>query len=114
MSGVRIRRAELGDLDFLVELTTHEDIDPYLMALRPRDPDGVRAEIERSQREPKEFGRFVIEVQEDGGWKRAGMLGFELANRRSRIDPKKVRQLVCQGVFPPQRRNDGAPDTIPH
>jgi RimJ/RimL family protein N-acetyltransferase len=45
----------------------------------------VVAEIERSQSEPDEFGRFVVEVERDGEWQRAGSLGFEVANRRSRI-----------------------------
>ena len=83
--GVRIRRAEPGDLDFLVELVTHEEVEPYLAAVRPRDRDGLLDEIERSQREPDEFGRFVVELEEDGEWRRAGTMGFELANRRSRI-----------------------------
>jgi RimJ/RimL family protein N-acetyltransferase len=78
---VSIRRAELADLDFLVELITHDDVEPFLAAVRTRDPEGVRAEIERSLAEPQEFGRFVIEV--DG--ERAGALGFQVANRRSRI-----------------------------
>jgi RimJ/RimL family protein N-acetyltransferase len=78
---VEIRRAELSDLDFLVELFSHEEIEPFLAAVRVRDRDGIRAEIERSLAEPQDFGRFVIEV--DG--ERAGAMGFELANRRSRI-----------------------------
>jgi RimJ/RimL family protein N-acetyltransferase len=78
---VGIRRAELGDLDFLVELMTHEEVEPFLAVIRPRDPEGVLAEIERSQAEPQEFGRFVIEV--DG--EPAGSMGFQVANRRSRI-----------------------------
>ena len=78
---VAIRRAEPGDLDFLVELMTHEEVEPFLAVIRPRDRDGVQAEIERSQAEPQEFGRFVIEV--DG--EPAGSMGFEVANRRSRI-----------------------------
>ena len=41
----------------------------------------MREEIERSLSEPEEFGRFVIEV--DGA--RAGVMGFQVANRRSRI-----------------------------
>src|SRR5262249_56055176 len=47
----------------------------------PRDREGLAEEIERSQAEPQEFGRFVIEV--DG--ERAGLMGFTVANRRSRI-----------------------------
>lgn len=78
---VAIRRAEPGDLDFLVELMTHEEVEPFLAVIRPRDREGVEAEIERSQAEPQEFGRFVIEV--DG--EPAGSMGFEVANRRSRI-----------------------------
>ena len=78
---VTLRRAEPGDVDFLLELMTHEDVDPYMAVVRPRDRDGVLAEIERSQAEPQEFGRFVIEL----GGRRAGSMGFELANRRSRI-----------------------------
>jgi RimJ/RimL family protein N-acetyltransferase len=78
---VTLRRAEPRVADFLVELLTHDDVDPFMATIRPRDRESVLAEIERSQTEPQEFGRFVIEV--DG--ERAGLMGFELANRRSRI-----------------------------
>ena len=85
LDGLRLRRAEADDLEFLVELMRHEEVEPFLAAIRPRDRDGLLAEIERSQREPTEFGRFVIEVAEDGAWRPAGVMGFEVANRRSRI-----------------------------
>jgi RimJ/RimL family protein N-acetyltransferase len=78
---VTLRRAEPGDVDFLEELMTDEDVEPYLAVVRPRDREGLLEEIERSQAEPEEFGRFVIEV--DG--ERAGLMGFQVANRRSRI-----------------------------
>jgi RimJ/RimL family protein N-acetyltransferase len=78
---VAIRRSRADDVDFLVELTTHEDVDPYLSARRATTPDEILEEIERSEREPAAFGRFVIEV--DG--ERAGVMGFALANERSRI-----------------------------
>ena len=78
---VTLRRAEPGDVDFLEELMTDEDVEPYLSVTRPRDREGLLEEIERSQAEPEEFGRFVIEV--DG--ERAGLMGFQVANRRSRI-----------------------------
>jgi RimJ/RimL family protein N-acetyltransferase len=78
---VALRRAELEDVDFLLDLLTHEDVDPYMAVIRPRDRESILAEIERSQAEPQEYGRFVIEV--DG--ERAGLMGFEVANRRSRI-----------------------------
>ena len=83
--GVRIRRAAGEDVDFLLELLTHGDVDPYLAGGRARDRDGVAAEVERSSSEPDEFGRFVVEVLDGGEWRRAGAMGFEVANRRSRI-----------------------------
>ena len=78
---VSIRRAEPGDVDFLLELMTDEDVEPYLAAIRPRDREGLLEEIERSQAEPQEFGRFVIEL--DG--EPAGLMGFQVANKRSKI-----------------------------
>jgi RimJ/RimL family protein N-acetyltransferase len=82
---LRLRRAEPGDLDFLLELMTHDEVEPFLAVIRPRDREGLGAEIERSLSEPQEFGRFVIEAEEHGEWQRAGQMGFEVANRRSRI-----------------------------
>ena len=81
----RLRRVEPDDLEFVLELMTHDDVEPFMAVIRPRDRESVAAEIERSQAEPQEFGRFVIEVEEDGEWRPAGLMGFEVANRRSRI-----------------------------
>jgi RimJ/RimL family protein N-acetyltransferase len=78
---VSIRRARADDTDFLVELFTHEDVEPFLAAVRPKDRESVRAQIERSESEPDAFGVFVVEV--DG--ERAGTMSFSQANRRSRI-----------------------------
>jgi RimJ/RimL family protein N-acetyltransferase len=78
---VTLRRAEPRDVDFLLELMTHEDVDPYMAVIRPRDRGGLLEEIERSQSEPGEYGRFVIAV--DG--EPAGLMGFQVANKRSRI-----------------------------
>ena len=78
---VSIRRARADDLDFLVELVTHADVEPYLAAIRAKGPDEIGAEIERSLADPEAFGVFVIEV--DGA--RAGTMRFERSNRRSRI-----------------------------
>jgi RimJ/RimL family protein N-acetyltransferase len=78
---VSIRRARPDDLDFLVELFTHEDVEPFLAAVRPKDRKSVLAEIERSEAEPEAFGAFVVEV----GGERAGTMHFERANRRSRV-----------------------------
>jgi len=76
-----LRRAEPGDLDFLLELMNQDDVVENLAVVRPRDREGLAEEIERSRAEPQEFGRFVIEV--DG--EPAGLMGFSVANRRSRI-----------------------------
>ena len=78
---VSIRRARADDVDFLVELVTHEDVEPFLAAVRPKTREDVLADVERSQAEPDAFGVFVVEV--DGA--RAGTMAFERANRRSRI-----------------------------
>jgi RimJ/RimL family protein N-acetyltransferase len=83
--GFRLRRATRDDADFLVELATHDDVDPFLAAVRPRDRDALLDEIERSLAEPEDSGRFVIEVEEDGNWRRAGVMGFDVFNRRSLI-----------------------------
>ena len=78
---VTLRRAEPRDVDFLLDLMGEEDVEQNLAVVRPRDRDGLLEEIERSQAQPEEFRRFVIEV--DG--QPAGLMGFQVANRRSRI-----------------------------
>ena len=83
--GLRVRRADEGDVDFLLELIRNEEVEPFLAAARPKDRENVVAEIERSRDEPQEYGCFVIEVREGRHWRRAGAMEFEVANRRSRI-----------------------------
>ena len=83
--GFRIRRATADDADFMLELGGHEDVEPFLRAVRATDRDDLLEEIERSRAAPQESGRFVIEVEADEGWRRAGVMGFDLANKRSRI-----------------------------
>jgi RimJ/RimL family protein N-acetyltransferase len=83
--GFRLRRATLDDIDFLAELAGHDDVEPFLSVRRARDADTVREEIERSLAQPEETGRFVIEVEENGEWRSAGSMGFDLANKRNRI-----------------------------
>ena len=82
---VRLRRAEPADLDFLVGLTLHEEVEPYMARRRARDRDSLLEEIERSLAEPQEHGRFVIEVERNGAWLPAGAMAFGVSNRRSRI-----------------------------
>ncbi|HEY6606622.1 MAG TPA: GNAT family protein [Gaiellaceae bacterium] len=99
---VSIRRAVPDDLDFLVELVSDEDVEPFLGGRAALDRESLRAEIERSGTEPQEFGRFVIEV--DG--ERAGAMGFEVANRRSRI--ANLERLAVHPAFRGRRVADEA------
>lgn len=78
---VAIRRAEPEDVDFLVELNEHPEVDPFLAARRPRTRDELLELVERSRREPEAFGRMIVEV--DG--QPAGVMGYERTNERSRI-----------------------------
>jgi RimJ/RimL family protein N-acetyltransferase len=78
---VTIRRARSDDADFLVDLVAHEDVEPFLAAVRAKGRDEVLEEISRSGADPEAFGVFVIEV--DG--ERAGTMRFERSNARSRI-----------------------------
>jgi RimJ/RimL family protein N-acetyltransferase len=82
---VRIRRAQPEDVDFIIEVLTSEEVEPFLSVIRTRDREGLLAEIERSCAEPQHYGRFLIEIREGDGWRRAGIMDFEVANRRSRI-----------------------------
>lgn len=97
---VSIRRALLDDVDFLVALTTHEDVDPFLAAGRERGHEAIAADVARSEREPGEFGVFVIEA--DG--RPAGTVQFQLVNRRSSI--AELSQLAVH----PDARGRGVAD----
>jgi RimJ/RimL family protein N-acetyltransferase len=103
---LRIRRAEPDDVDFLVELVTHDEVEPYLAGSRARGREELLEEIERSRSEPDEFGRFVIEVKDGGEWRRAGVMGFELSNRRSRI--AQLGGLAIHPDFRGRRLSDEA------
>ena len=97
-----MRRARLDDLDFLVELVNHEDVEPFLGGRAALDHDAIAAEIERSQDDPTSYGRFVIEVDDA----RAGVMGFEVENRRSRI--AHLERLAVHPNYRGQRVSDEA------
>ena len=78
---VAIRRAAADDVDWLVALLNGEETEPYLSGARAFDRDGIASEVERSEREPSRFGRFVVEV----GGERAGVMGFEERSEAHRI-----------------------------
>jgi RimJ/RimL family protein N-acetyltransferase len=99
---ISIRRARADDLDFLYELVNDEDVEPFLGGRAALDRDSLRREIERSESEPQEYGRFVIEV--DG--ERAGVMGFEVGNRGSRI--AHLERLAVHPAFRGRRIADEA------
>jgi RimJ/RimL family protein N-acetyltransferase len=99
---VTIRRAQADDVDFLVDLASHEDVEPFLGAVSAKDRDAVTAEVDRSLAEPHDFGRFVIVA----GGECAGAMGFELANRRSRI--AHLERLAVHPAFRGRRVADEA------
>lgn len=76
-----IRRAEARDVDFLVELLNHEEVEPFMSVARGSDAEAIREAVERSEREPEEFGLFVVEAN----GKPAGSMRFEVGNKRNRI-----------------------------
>jgi RimJ/RimL family protein N-acetyltransferase len=76
-----IRRAGTADLDFVVELLAHEEVEPFLSVHRGREREDVLERIEQSQREPASTGVFVIE--DDG--RPAGVMEFDTFSERSRI-----------------------------
>ena len=83
--GFGLRRAKPEDAEFLASLAMNEEVAPFLAAVSARDPDAFLEEIERSERSPRDFGRFVIDVETETGVWAAGSIAFEVANRRSRV-----------------------------
>jgi RimJ/RimL family protein N-acetyltransferase len=104
--GFRLRRAGPEDVDFFAELVAHDEVQPFLAAVGPKEPAELREEIEASLAAPGESGRFVIEVEDDGAWRRAGVMGFDLANRRSRI--ADLRGLAVHPDFRGRHLSDEA------
>jgi RimJ/RimL family protein N-acetyltransferase len=99
---VSIRRARPDDVEFLVGLVRHDEVQPFLAVVRPSDREGILAEIQCSEAQPEEHGVFVIEA--DGA--RAGTMSFERINRRSRI--AKVGGLAVHPDFRGRRLADEA------
>jgi len=79
--GFRVRRATAADVDFMVGLSVHDEVEPFMAAVSPRERDELQEEVRRSEEEPELHGRFVLEVEGEP----AGVLAFDVANRRSRI-----------------------------
>jgi RimJ/RimL family protein N-acetyltransferase len=99
---ISIRRARAEDLDFLLELVNHSEVAPFLGGRAARDREALAAELERTHADPTAYGRFVIEV--DG--RPAGVMGFEVENRRSRI--AHLERLAVHPDFRGRRVSDEA------
>ena len=99
---ISIRRADPGDVDFLVDLVADDDVRPFLGRRSAFGREEILEEVERSLAEPGAFGRFVIEA--DG--ERAGMMGFHLVNERSRI--AHLERLAVHPAFRGRRVADDA------
>jgi len=104
--GIRVRRATQVDVDFMLEVVTHEDVQPFLGARAAFDRDRLCEELERQDREPEAFGRFVIEVRADGEWRRAGTMGFERKSEHNRI--AHLERLAVHPDFRGRRLADDA------
>jgi RimJ/RimL family protein N-acetyltransferase len=104
--GIRLRRAARDDVAFLLEVLTDEDVQPFLGRGGRFDEGEMLADLERQERDPDAFGRFVIEVADEGGWRKAGTLGFERVNRRSRI--AQLERLAVHPAFRGRRLADDA------
>jgi len=78
---VVLRRATRDDAPFLLELIGGEETRPFLGGRAGDSLEAVLADVERSEREPEEFGWYVAEV--DG--ERAGCVTFRRVNERNAI-----------------------------
>jgi RimJ/RimL family protein N-acetyltransferase len=104
--GLRLRRANEEDVEFIVGLLNDEEVEPFLAASRARDRESVLEEIRESERSPDERGVFVIEVPDGDGWARAGTMEFTRSNRRSRI--AQLGGLAVHPDFRGRRLSDEA------
>jgi RimJ/RimL family protein N-acetyltransferase len=88
--GFELRRATLDDVSFMASLASHEDVEPFMAAVSAREEDELSREVELSTTEPDHHGRFIVEV--DG--EPAGVMAFEVSNRRSRIANLRALMLL--------------------
>ncbi|MHB8059436.1 MAG: GNAT family N-acetyltransferase [Gaiellaceae bacterium] len=82
---VRLRRAGLQDVEYLLALQIDPDVAPFLSAGRAASREELLEEVERSLVEPEAFGRLLVEAPFEREWRLVGAIGFERTNKRSRI-----------------------------
>jgi len=110
--GIRVRRATRDDLGFMLEVFAHDDVRPFLAAGGAFDREGLLGELEKQEREPSAFGRFLIEVREGDDWRRAGTMGFKRVNERSRI--AQLERLAVHAEFRGRHLADDAARLFQH
>ena len=104
--GLRLRRAGAEDVDFLLALGAHDDVEPFLRGQTAPTRAELEQELERQEAEPEAFGRLVVEVQDGDGWRRAGTMAFQRASLRSRI--ARLGRLAVDPSFRGRRLSDSA------
>jgi RimJ/RimL family protein N-acetyltransferase len=82
---LRLRRAAVHDVQYLIDLQAEPDISPFLSAGRAASAEEILAEVEQSLNDPVVSGHFLIEAPFEQEWRVAGAVAFECVNRRSRI-----------------------------
>jgi RimJ/RimL family protein N-acetyltransferase len=97
---VELRRANRSDAEFLLELVTGDDTEPFLGGPGGTSLEDVLADIDRTEREPEAFGWLVAEV--DG--ERAGCAAYTVASERMRI--VEGRRLAVHPRFRGRRLGD--------
>jgi putative acetyltransferase len=97
---VELRRATPSDAGFLLALLSDDEVRPYLGARTATTIDDVRADIERSQREPESFGWLVAEL--DG--EPAGCAAYTVVSEHNRI--VEGRRLAVHPRFRGRRLGD--------
>ena len=83
--GFRLRPPSEEDIGFLVTLAARPEVADYLSPVSPWTGEEIRAAISYEGDDPLAGGRFVLEVEEDGGWRQVGGMACATANSRSRI-----------------------------
>ena len=117
--GIRIRRATPDDVDFMLAVVTHEDVQPFLAARGAFDRERLSDELERQAREPEAFGRFVIEVldkRESSSKPDRGVVSVETRafnQRGERVCIFRRRVLVPKRSVGELQPADLAPDAEP-
>jgi RimJ/RimL family protein N-acetyltransferase len=96
-TSVVVRAATEADVPYLGALFRHDDVAPFLAAIRPSSDEAVAAEVARAEDDHEAYGVVVFEVDHEP----IGTATWERVNRRSRI------ASVGGFVIAPEQRGRG-------